>query len=138
MPGVGQAVPVVEPLSWWGRALAAGVVVVVAVLVLLWVRDDDLGEPAFAAWEVEPGIGFGPGATEVPIVVKEHGCASGRSAEGRIRAEVDHRLDAVVIAIGVRPLGGDQTCPGNPDTPYTVELDEPLGRRPIEGATGLR
>jgi hypothetical protein len=46
---------------------------------------------------------------------------------------VRYRPTVVAIDIGVRPLGGDQECPSNPETAFTVELREPLGARRIEG-----
>lgn len=71
--------------------------------------------------------------SRVPILVNEMECASGRSAEGRIEVAVDYRPDEVEFDVGVRPLGGDQTCPSNPNTPHTVDLNEPLGDRSIVG-----
>ena len=48
-------------------------------------------------------------------------------------ADVDYQAKTVRIDVGVRPLGGDRTCPGNPDTPFVVELSEPLGERALVG-----
>lgn len=44
---------------------------------------------------------------------------------------VEYRPDAIVVSVTVEPLGGDQDCPGNPPTPYVLELTEPLGVRPL-------
>ncbi len=42
----------------------------------------------------------------------------------------------MIITIEVIPRAGPNACPGNPDTPYTVELDEPLGdRQLLDGRT---
>ena len=106
-------------------------------------------EPQQAPWAVDPSADLGPETTEVSLLVNEVACASGRSAEGRISADVDYRGDEIVITAYVRPLDGGQDCPGNPNTPYLLELDEPLGdrtlvngatdelaRRPLEGVDG--
>lgn len=127
----------VEPLPWWGRAVIGLIVIGVVVWVAILVRDDGLGDPEPADWQVAPDAAVGPSTRSVRVLVQERGCASGRSAEGRIRAEVDHRADAVVVSIGVRPYGGDQDCQGNPTTPYTLDLGEPLGDRPILGETSF-
>ena len=42
----------------------------------------------------------------------------------------------VLVTFGVRPLPGDQECPGNPPTPVLVVLPGPLGdRQLLDGAT---
>jgi hypothetical protein len=123
----------IEPLSRWARVFVALVVVGVFVGVVVAALDDDLGGAEPARWWVAPGASLGPTSRKVPIVVNEVECASGRSAEGRIVVEVVYGSDAIDIAVGVRPLGGDQECPSNPDTPFTVELTEPLGDRTITG-----
>ena len=85
------------------------------------------GRTTVATWRVSGTTD--PTSTQLPLLVNETACASGRSAEGRIKADVDYRSDAVVITIRVRPRGGDQDCPSNPDTPYLLRLDEPVGDR---------
>lgn len=60
-------------------------------------------------------------------------CASGEPAAGRVTLErlMEHE-DRVELVIGVEtPPGDGQTCPSNPPTPFTVELDEPLGARAL-------
>jgi hypothetical protein len=71
-----------------------------------------------------------PGSSEVHLLVTEVACAGGRPADGRVTLErlVEHE-DRVELVIGVEAPEGDQTCPSNPPTPFTVELDEPLGDR---------
>lgn len=75
-------------------------------------------------------------ATELHLLVTERACASGKSAEGRIRV-VSHRYsdDQLQIAVGVEPRAGDQECPGNPETPFVLRLEEPLGDRTVVDAT---
>ncbi|MBM7412971.1 hypothetical protein JOE38_002794 [Clavibacter michiganensis] len=71
-----------------------------------------------------------PASREVELLVTESGCASGRTAEGRIEV-VDLRQDPdqVVVTLGVRPFPGGQSCQGHGATPFTLALDEPLGSR---------
>jgi hypothetical protein len=71
-----------------------------------------------------------PDATSIDLLVHERSCASGRSAEGRIEPPlVDYGEGAVSVAMFVRPLGGRQRCPGNPRTPFRLELQQRLGDR---------
>lgn len=68
--------------------------------------------------------------------VHETACASGQPATGRIQPLVDYGDDRITVTITVVYAGGFQTCPGNPDTPYTLTLDEPVGDREIkDGST---
>jgi len=77
-----------------------------------------------------------PTATNLRLLVMELDCASGQTAEGRTRlVTLEERDDAVVLVVGVAPLGGAQSCPSNPATPMLVELDEPLGDRQIIDAS---
>ncbi len=73
-------------------------------------------------------------ATSLELLVEERACASGRSAEGRIEVDVDESPDAISLSVGVRRLDGDQECPGNPRTPYRVDLSEPVGDRDIRSS----
>ncbi len=74
--------------------------------------------------------------TELTLLVMERRCASGRSAEGRIDLdELTLTEDEVRVRVSVRPPPGDaQECPGNPWTPFTIELGEPLGDRTVVDA----
>lgn len=75
--------------------------------------------------------------TELALVVMERRCASGQSAEGRIDLdELEVTADEVRVRVAVRPPPGDaQTCQGNPWTPFTVDLDEPVGGRTVVDAS---
>jgi hypothetical protein len=76
------------------------------------------------------------GATSIDLLVHERACASGQSAEGRVEIiDVQETEDQVRLRIGVRPREGGQDCPGNPPTPFTVDLSEPLGERKIVDAS---
>jgi hypothetical protein len=72
-----------------------------------------------------------PGDRTLDLKVHERACASGRSAEGRIRPVVQYRDDSIVVTITVPSAGGDQLCPGNPDTTFTLHLAEAVGDRAI-------
>jgi len=70
--------------------------------------------------------------TTLSLLVHEGACSSGRSAEGRIQEpEVDYQPDSVTITIKVDYIGGNNTCPGGPPTPFTLKLSEPLGTRAL-------
>lgn len=80
----------------------------------------------------DPSESVDPGATEIEVVVTESGCASGQEPGDRLQPpEVVVEDDAVTVTFWVVPLGGAQECPGNPPTPVTVTLDEPLGERAL-------
>lgn len=94
---------------------------------------DDLGEADIVLAE-EPS----PDDTTIELLVRERACASGRSAEGRIElVDLDEAADEVRLRIGVQRRPGDQTCPGNPPTPFTVELSGPLRDRSVVDASVL-
>lgn len=88
------------------------------------------GQTTVARWRVD-GVVDRQG-TRLPLLVNEEECASGESATGRIEdPNVDYRRDAVIVTIRVRDRGGDQSCPGNPDTPFLLRLNEPIGNRAL-------
>jgi hypothetical protein len=71
----------------------------------------------------------------VALHVHERACASGQTAEGRVElVTLEETSDEVRLVVGVRGLGGAQTCPSNPPTPFTVELGQPLGDRVVVDA----
>ena len=73
----------------------------------------------------------GPDDRTLALLVREQACASRQSAEGRIASDVRYEDDAVTVWVNVRARTGDQSCPGNPDTPYKIELREPVRDRKI-------
>ncbi len=90
------------------------------------------GRPAEEAqWAVDPDVELTPEMTEIPLLVGEVGCASGRDAAGRISADVVGTDDALEITVYVEPLPGGQDCQGNPLTPYVLDLGEELGDRQL-------
>lgn len=77
-----------------------------------------------------------PDATSIELLVRERACASGAPATGRIELmELQETPDEVSVRIGVRPREGGQDCPGNPPTPFVVELSEPLAERSVVDAS---
>lgn len=123
----------VEPLPGWAKWFF-GLLVGSVMAVIAWasLQDQDT-TPLPAYWEVDSNAMLDPSTTRVPLRVRERSCASGRSANGRVEAEVRYGEDSVEVTIGVRPLGGDQDCQGNPVTPFDLELTEPLGDRQLLG-----
>ena len=91
-----------------------------------------------ATWALDPAYPA-PGAetVELHVLVWEQACSSGSPATGRISAPVIVLGGTTVtITLGVRPLGGGQTCPGPPGTPATLRLPEQLGSRTLlDGGT---
>jgi hypothetical protein len=95
------------------------------------VTDDDLGDADLTLADTPS-----PGDTSVDLLVHERACASGHSAEGRIElVELNETAEQVQLRIGVRPREGGQDCQGNPPTPFTIDLAEPLGDREIVDAS---
>jgi hypothetical protein len=85
-----------------------------------------------ADWEPAVGQTLTPATQTIEILVHERTCASGDSAEGRIQEPaVQYQQDAVIVTIKVKPKTEGQDCPDNPLTPFTLELEEPLGDRPL-------
>jgi hypothetical protein len=73
-----------------------------------------------------------PSDQTLSLLVHEIECASGQSAEGRIsEPAVEYREDAIIITMRVERRSDSEDCPGNPDTPYTLELTEAVGTRTL-------
>jgi hypothetical protein len=72
-----------------------------------------------------------PGDRTLDLMVQEVACASGQPAEGRIGPIVKYEADKITVTITVKNAEGFQSCPGNPDTPFTLMLDEAVGDRVI-------
>lgn len=85
-----------------------------------------------AMFRVDPGEELTPETTEVDVLVSELACNSGQDAEGRIRVDrIVPGDSSVIVVIATAPRGGDHECPGNPETPFLLELPEPLGDRAL-------
>lgn len=95
------------------------------------ITDSDLGYADLTLAETPS-----PDATSIELLVRERACASGAAATGRIElVELRETPEQVSIRVGVRPREGDQVCPGNPPTPFVVELSEPLAARSVVDAS---
>lgn len=124
----------VEPLPRWVQALFAGLgLAIVAAGVWWFALDGRLGDREPASWRVDPAAELHADSRSIPILVNERACASGQPASGRISTSVAYTDDAVHLRVWVRPFGGDQSCPSNPDTPHVVVLEQPLGDRAVRG-----
>jgi|GEM_PF-1168681 len=87
----------------------------------------DLG---LASFRVAPNVALTADMTEIEVLVTERACNSGEDAKGRIEEPVvTVGAESVTVVFAVRPRGGAQDCPSNPETPYVMVLDEPLGDR---------
>lgn len=87
----------------------------------------DLGQAEF---RVAPGVELTAETTELDVLVTERACNSGTDAAGRIVAPAIIPTDeAVTVVFAVVPRPGAHTCPSNPETPFRLELPEPLGDR---------
>lgn len=86
------------------------------------------------AWVLDPA---GPSLTdesvEVAVILNEMPCVDGREIGDRLLpAEIVMTDTHVFMAFAAkRPPGDFFTCPGNPATPYVVELPAPLGDRTL-------
>ena len=78
-----------------------------------------------------------PSSTVLELLVSEqNGCTSGRRADDRISYQLDATSTEVSITALTTALEGDQECPGNPFTPLSVDLGEPLGDRALIDGSG--
>lgn len=79
-------------------------------------------------WVARADLPLSPDTRVIRGLLEESNCAGGSSPEGRIYGPaIEYLSDAVVVTFKVREIGG--RCPGNPQFPITIELDEPLGTR---------
>lgn len=86
---------------------------------------------------LDPGAPPDADDTSLSLWVVEQACASGRPATDRVVVSVEESVDEVRFIVGVEPSGGDQSCPSNPPTSVTIELDEPVGERRLVDAARL-
>lgn len=85
-----------------------------------------------AAWEPAPGADLSPTSQRIDVLLMEFSCSGGTDAVGRVATpDIQYTADAVVVTLRVIPRPGPQPCPGNPPTPFTLELAEPLGDREL-------
>lgn len=96
----------------------------------------DLGELRVGTVTLDPSLPPDAGSTRIALLVTEFDCNSGHNAEGRVEvAKLNETESAVEIVLGVRPSDAQTaSCQGNPATPFTVDLQRPLGKRAIINA----
>lgn len=89
-----------------------------------------------ATWRIDPAHPAPKSKTRaLHILVKEHACASGRSATGRMGpAYVLASEHEITIGVMVKRRGGD--CQGVPETPARLSLPEPIGDRILRDMYG--
>lgn len=85
-----------------------------------------------AMFRVAPHETLTPDTIEVDVRVTEMACNSGQDARGRILPPtITLSAEAATVVMTVRPRGGGQDCPSNPETPFLLVLPEPLGDRSL-------
>lgn len=90
-------------------------------------------------WRLDPdGATPTPTSTRIDVLVHESACANGEPVGDRlVGPEVEVTETEVRIGFLAEAQAGDFSCPGNPDTPVTIELDTPLGDRTLVDAYDL-
>lgn len=97
-----------------------------------WPKADVGPDLGLASFRVAPGVELAPDLTAIDVLVTEHACNSGQDARGRIVAPaVIAGMERVTVVFAVRPRAGGHDCPSNPETPFRMVLDEPLGDRAL-------
>ena len=96
----------------------------------------DLGELDAGRVTLDPSSPPAPESDRLALLVTEFACNSGQNAAGRVElVELAETESTVGLVIGVRPSGAQEaSCQGNPATPFTVDLERPLGDRVILNA----
>lgn len=96
----------------------------------------DLPGVGSATVTLDPGAPPDPDSPTVSLLVTEMACNSGEDATGRVEvASLEEGTDVVEVVLVVHPRGGDQACPSNPPTPFTLTLEQPLGDRALVDAS---
>jgi hypothetical protein len=89
----------------------------------------EFGRESFGTWKLaeEPA----PGDTELVVVAHEYKCSGGRRLTQRNTTPlVSYTEEVITIVLRVAPPR-DVTCPDNPPSRLTIELDEPVGDREL-------
>ena len=75
----------------------------------------------------------GPDSTTIDLLVTEAACANGREMGDALQGpQVVETETAVLVAFAATPLADREVdCPGNPYSPISVELSQPLANRTI-------
>lgn len=96
----------------------------------------DLGEKSAGLVTLDPSQPVSPESTKIAFLVTEVDCNSGQNAVGRLGlVQLTETESTVEIVIGVLPSGATSaSCQGNPGTPFTVEIQQPVGTRAVLNA----
>lgn len=97
----------------------------------------DLGELSVPSITLDPSSPSTPESDRLALLVTETDCNSGRTAAGRVEVvDLAETESTIEVVIGIRASGErEATCQGNPATPFTVDLERPLGDRVLLNAT---
>ena len=118
-----------KTLTWLALALIVGAGLGV-VGSRIFPRDVKTGP---ATWLLDPAGGAITSQSRVlRLLVTESASASAEPPGKRLHhPRVSKSRTQIVISVRVEALTGLQQCPGNPSTPVTVDLDEPVGHRAL-------
>lgn len=85
-----------------------------------------------AVWKLESAIDVVASSTTFTALVNRLGCSGGVTGDV-LEPLIEVGETEVVVTFFVAALDSDleQTCPGNDEVRYTVNLDEPIGQRQL-------
>ena len=91
---------------------------------------------SIASFRLDPSQPLDTESKEVPVLFTEKACAGGGALAGReVRPSVVETTDRVEIVVFIEAHQGPQTCPGNGEVSWVVELEAPIGSRLIADAS---
>lgn len=91
-------------------------------------------------WRLDPDFGEPDSeSTEIHLLLNERECVGGEALGDRLLGPqvVLTEGEIRVVFVAEAPPGETFTCPGNPDTPFVLELPEPLGDRQLVDGFGV-
>ena len=84
------------------------------------------------AIRLDPDSPPSPEDAAIQVLVTEESCASGREmGDALLGPQVIETDEAVLVAFAAVSPIGPADCPGNPSTPVTIQLSQPLGQRTL-------
>lgn len=93
-------------------------------------------EGAAAVWRLSEEPDPQAPTQHLELLVMRTGCAGGVTGEVT-GTSVRYEDERILITAEVEPISGNFTCPGNDETPATIELTEPIEDRPLVDALCL-
>jgi hypothetical protein len=86
-----------------------------------------------AKWRLAPDDVIDPQDTSFEGLVHEVACSSRRPIDDKLLPPViDYDEHQIVVTLYLEPLpSGEQECPGNSETLFTISLKEPIGSRAL-------